>query len=252
MSMLRELSFFLGLQVKQKPYGILINQSNYIGDLLKRFYLDKSSSAKTPMKLGTLIGANPKGKPVDQKSYRAIIGSLLYLMASRSDIMFATCFFAHFQANPKESHLIAAKRILRYLKGTPNCGLWETGFELVAFLDADHGGFQLERKSTSGHVQFLGDKLGSKKQYRVSTSTAEAEYVVAASCCSQCDSKSAISILCNPVQYTRTNHIDIQYHFIKDHVERDTIELYFVNTKFELVDLGLGSNGAKASSFELP
>ncbi|KAJ9565142.1 hypothetical protein OSB04_001108, partial [Centaurea solstitialis] len=237
MSMLRELSFFLGLQVIQKPDGILINQSKYIGDLLKRFHMATSSVAKTPMASGTLIGADPKGKPVDQKTYRAIIGSLLYLTASRPDIMFATCFCARFQANPKESHMMAVKRILRYLKGTPNRGLWypkESGFELVAFSDADHGGCQLDRKSTSGHVQFLGDKLvswGSKKQHCVSTSTAEAEYVAAASCCSQvlwmrtqlrdygynynhipiyCDSKSAIAITCNPVQHTRTKHIDIR------------------------------------------
>ncbi|KAJ9542161.1 hypothetical protein OSB04_028667 [Centaurea solstitialis] len=264
MSMLRELSFFLGLQVLQKPDGILINLSKYIGDLLKRFHMDTSSVAKTPMASGTLIGADPKGKPVDQKTYRAIIGSLLYLTASKLDIMFATCFCARFQANPKESHMMAVKRILRYLKGTPNRGLWypkESGFELVAFSDADHGGCQLDRKSTSGHVQFLGDKLvswGSKKQHCVSTSTAEAEYVAAASYCSQvlwmrtqlrdygynfnhipiyCDSKSAIAITCNPVQHTRTKHIDIRYHFIKDHVERGTIELYFVNTEYQLADL---------------
>ncbi|KAJ9561453.1 hypothetical protein OSB04_006613 [Centaurea solstitialis] len=264
MSMLWELSFFLGLQVLQKPDGILINQSKYIGDLLKRFHMDTSSVAKTPMASGTLIGADPKRKPVDQKTYRAIIGSLLYLTASRPDIMLATCFCARFQANPKESHMMAVKRILRYLKGTPNRGLWylkESGFELVAFSDAGHGGCQLDRKSTSGHVQFLGDKLvswGSKKQHWVSTSTAEAEYVAAASCCSQvlwmrtqlrdygynfnhipiyCDSKSAIAITCNPVQHTRTKHIDIRYHFIKDHVERGTIELYFVNTEYQLADL---------------
>ncbi|KAJ9545259.1 hypothetical protein OSB04_024966 [Centaurea solstitialis] len=247
MSMLRELSFFLGLQVLQKPDGILINQSKYIGDLLKCFHMDTSSVAKTPMASGTLIGADPKGKPVDQKTYRAIIGSLLYLTASRPDIMFATCFCARFQENPKESHMMAVKRILRYLKGTPTRGLWypkESGFELVAFSDADHGGCQLDRKSTSGHVQFLGDKLvswGSKKQHCVSTSTVEAEYVAAASCCSQvlwmrtqlrdyaynfnhipiyCDSKSAIAITCNP-----------------DHVEKGTIELYFVNTEYQLADL---------------
>ncbi|KAJ9547551.1 hypothetical protein OSB04_020094 [Centaurea solstitialis] len=230
MSMLRELSFFLGLQVLQKPDGILINQSKYIRDLLKRFHMDTSSVAKNPMASGTLIGADPKGKP----------------------------------ANPKESHMMAVKRILRYLKGTPNRGLWypkESGFELVAFSDMDHGGCQLDRKSTSGNLQFLGDKLvrcGSKKQHCVSTSTAEAEYVAPASCCSQvlwmrtqlrdygynfnhipiyCDSKSAIAITCNPVQHTRTKHIDIRYHFIKDHVERGTIELYFVNTGYQLADL---------------
>src|SRR5581483_1945131 len=148
----------------------------------------------------------PKGIPVDQKAYRAIIGSLLYLTASRPDIMFATCFCARFQANPKESHMLAVKRILRYLKGTPNSGLWypkESGFELVAFSDADHGGCQLDQKSTSGHVQFLGDKLvswGSKKQHCVSTSTAEAEYVAAACCCSQ-------------VLWMRTQLRDYDYNF---------------------------------------
>ncbi|KAJ9536476.1 hypothetical protein OSB04_un000313 [Centaurea solstitialis] len=107
MSTLRELSFFLGLQVLQKPDGILINQSNYIRDLLKCFHMNTSSVAKTPMASGTLIGADPKGKLVDHKTYRAIIGSLLYLTASRPDIMFATCFCARFQANPKESHMMA-------------------------------------------------------------------------------------------------------------------------------------------------
>ncbi|KAJ9555500.1 hypothetical protein OSB04_010114 [Centaurea solstitialis] len=235
MSMLRELSFFLGHQVLQKSDGILINQSKYIGDLLKRFHKDTSSVAKTPMASGTLIGADPKGKPVDQKTYRAIIGSLLYMTASRPDIMFATCFCARFQANPKESHMMAVKRILRYLKGTPNRGLCypkESGFELVAFSDADHGGCQLDRKSTSGHVQFLGDKLvswGSKKQHCVSTSTAEAEYVAAASCCSQ-------------VLWMRTQLRDYGYNFNHipiycDHVEKGTIELYFVNTVYQLADL---------------
>ncbi|KAJ9562021.1 hypothetical protein OSB04_007181 [Centaurea solstitialis] len=129
------------------------------------------------------------------------------------------------------------------------------------YTDADHGGCKLDRKSTTGHIQFLGDKLvswASKKQNCVSLSTAEAEYVAAASCCSQiiwmrtqlrdygfkfdkipiyCDSKSAIAISCNPVQHTKTKHIDIRYHFIKDHVEKGTIELYFVNTEFQLADL---------------
>ncbi|KAJ9561989.1 hypothetical protein OSB04_007149 [Centaurea solstitialis] len=129
------------------------------------------------------------------------------------------------------------------------------------YTDADHGGCKLDRKSTTGHIQFLGDKLvswASKKQNCVSLSTAEAEYVAATSCCSQiiwmrtqlpdygfkfdkipiyCDSKSAIAISYNPVQHTKTKHIDIRYHFIKDHVEKGTIELYFVNTEFQLADL---------------
>ena len=145
-----------------------------------------------------------------------------------------------------------------------NLGLWypkETGFKLTAFTDADHAGCRLDRKSTSGAVQFLGDKLvswSSKKQNCVSLSTAEAEYVAAASCVSQvlwmrtqlsdfgfkinktpiyCDSKSAIAISVNPVQHTKAKHIDVKYHFLKDHVEKGTIELYFVPTDNQLADL---------------
>ena len=145
-----------------------------------------------------------------------------------------------------------------------NLGLWYprgTSFDLTAYSDSDHAGCKLDRKSTSGHIQFLGDKLvswSSKKQNCVSTSTAEAEYVAAASCCSQvlwmrtqlsdygfkfhripiyCDSKSAIAISCNPVHHSKTKHIDVRYHFIKDHVEKGDIELYFVKTDFQLADL---------------
>ncbi|KAI3667612.1 hypothetical protein L6452_42678 [Arctium lappa] len=264
MSMMGELNFFLGLQVKQLPEGIFINQAKYIKDILKKFNMSDSSVMKTPMATGTLLDADPSGKPVDQKVYRSMIGSLLYLTASRPNIMFATCFCARYQSNPKESHLTAVKRILKYLKGSPNLGLWypkDSRFELTAFTDADHAGCKLDRKSTSGSCQFIGDKLvswTSKKQNCVSTSTAEAEYVAAASCCSQvlwmttqlrdfgynykrvpiyCDSKSAISITANPVHHSKTKHIDVRYHFIKDHVEKGNIEMHFVQTDFQLADL---------------
>ncbi|KAI3758422.1 hypothetical protein L6452_05983 [Arctium lappa] len=143
------------------------------------------------MATGTLLDEELSGKPADQKVYRSMIGSLLYLTASHPDIMFATCFGARYQANPKELHFNAVKRIFRYLKGTPDLGLWypkDSRFDLTAFTDADHAGCKLDRKSTSGSCQFIEDKLvswTSKKQNCVSTSTAEAEYVVAASCCSQ-------------------------------------------------------------------
>ncbi|KAJ9541902.1 hypothetical protein OSB04_028408 [Centaurea solstitialis] len=204
------------------------------------------------------------GKSVDQKIYRSMIGSLLYLNATRPDIMFVTCFYARFQANPKESHFAAVKRILRYLKGTPELGLWypkDSSFELISFTDSDYGGCKLDRKSTSGSCQFLGDKLvswTSKKQNCVSTSTAEAEYVAAASCCSQllwmktqlldygyklkrvpiyCESENAIAITSNPVQHSKTKHIDIRYHFIKDNVEKSNIEMFFVQTDYQLANL---------------
>ncbi|KAJ9545484.1 hypothetical protein OSB04_025191 [Centaurea solstitialis] len=269
MSMMGELNFFLGIQVKQNPDGIFINQSKYIKDMLKKFSMTDCSPIKTPMPTGNLLGPDLAGKPVDQKIYRSMIGSLLYLTATRPDIMFATCFCARFQATPKESHLAAVKRILRYLKGTPELGLWypkDSSFELISFTDSDYGGCKLDRKSTSGSCQFLGDKLvswTSKKQNCVSTSTAEAEYVAAASCCSQvlwmktqlldygyklkrvpiyCDSESAIAITSNPVQHSKTKHIDIRYHFIKDNVEKDVCLILFVisNPKGEIVGCKIG------------
>ena len=118
-----------------------------------------------------------------------MVGSLLYLTASRPDIMFATCLCARFQADPRESHLVSIKRIFRYLKGTPNLGIWyprESGFDLIGYSDADYVGCKIDRKSTTGTCQFLGNKLVSwfsKKQNSVSTSTAEAEYIAAGSCC---------------------------------------------------------------------
>nr|GEV24873.1 reverse transcriptase domain-containing protein [Tanacetum cinerariifolium] len=166
-----------------------------------------------------------------------MIGSLMYVTSSRPDIMFATCMCTRYQANPNEHHVSAVKRIFRYLKGTINLGLWypkDSGFDLTTYSDADHVGYHLDKKSASCSVQFLGDKLmcwSSKKQNCVSISTAESEYVAVSSCCAQvlwmrtqltdygffydkvpiyCDSKSAIAISCNPVQHTRTKHIDVR------------------------------------------
>ncbi|KAJ9553320.1 hypothetical protein OSB04_017365 [Centaurea solstitialis] len=231
---------------------------------LSKHLLSKGFKKGTPMATGNSIGPDHEGKDVDLRNYCSMVGSLMYLTASRPDIMFATCVSARYQAKPKESHLAAVKRIFRYLKGTPYYGIWYPkglGFELQAYTDADYGGCNMDRKSTSGHLQFLGNKLvswASKKQQCVSTSTAESEYVAAASCCSQvlwmqsqlrdygheykkipiyCDSKSAIAISANPVQHSKTKHIDIRYHFLKDNVEKENIELYFVNTEYQLADL---------------
>ncbi|KAJ9544671.1 hypothetical protein OSB04_024378 [Centaurea solstitialis] len=264
------------IQVKQNPDGIFINQSTYIKDMLKKFNMTDCSPIKTQMPSGNLLGPDLAGKSVAQKIYRSMIGSLLYLTATRPDIMFSTCFCARFQANPKESHLAAVKRILRYLKGTPEMGLWypkDSSFELISFTDSDYGGCKLDRKSTSGSCQFIGDKLvswTSKKQNCVSNSTAEAEYVAAASCCSQvlwmktqlldygyklkrvpiyCDSESAIAIMSNPVQHSKTKHIDIRYHFIKDNVEKGNIEMFFVQTDYQLADLFSKSLDEKRFNF---
>ena len=164
MSMMGELKYFLGLQFKQVKDGIFISRTKYIYDLLKKFDLTDCSSPKTPMTTGTKLEVNTKESMVDISNYRGIVGSLLYLTPSRPDIMFATCLRARFQADPRESHLIAIKQIFRYLKGTPNLGIWfsrEYGFDLIGYSDADYAGCRIDMKSTTGTCQFLGNKLVS-------------------------------------------------------------------------------------------
>ncbi|KAK8697157.1 hypothetical protein V6N13_113309 [Hibiscus sabdariffa] len=189
--MMGELSFFLGLQIKQRKDGIFINQAKYIKEKLKKFGFENVKPQATPMSSSIKLDKDEGGKCVDSKLYRSMIGSLLYLTASRPDIMFSVCLCARFQANPKESHLKAVKRIFRYLQDTPSLGLWyprDSTFVLHAFSDADYGGCKIDRKSTSGTCQFLRNMLiswFSKKQNSVALSTTEAEYISAGSCCAQ-------------------------------------------------------------------
>ncbi|KAK9011528.1 hypothetical protein V6N11_044376 [Hibiscus sabdariffa] len=191
MSMMGELSFFLGLQIKQRKDDIFINQAKYIKEKLKKFGFENVKPQATPMSSSIKLDKDEEGKCVDSKLYRSMIGSLLYLTASRPDIMFSVCLCARFQANPKESHLKVIKRIFRYLQDTPSLGLWyprDSTFDLHAYPDADYGGCKIDRKSTSGTCQFLGNMLiswFSKKQNSVALSTTEAEYISAGSCCAQ-------------------------------------------------------------------
>ncbi|KAK2990925.1 hypothetical protein RJ640_021900 [Escallonia rubra] len=151
MSMMGKLNFFLGLQIKQSKDGIFINQAKYTKELLKRFDMEESNAFDTPMSSSLKLDKDEKGKDVNIKRYRGMIGSLLYLTANRPDIMFSVCLCARFQACPKESHLVAVKRILRYLKGTHDLGLWfpknTSYFDLVVYSDADYAGCKTERKS---------------------------------------------------------------------------------------------------------
>jgi hypothetical protein len=164
MSMMGELKFFLGFQVKQLKKGTFISQTKYTTDILKKYKMDTAKGAKTPMPTNGHLNADEGGKDVDQKVYRSMIGSLLYLCASRPDIMLSVCMCARFQSAPKESHDVAVKRILRYLVHTPNFGLWypkDTTFDLVGYSDSDYAGDKVDRKSTSGTCQFLGRSLVS-------------------------------------------------------------------------------------------
>ncbi|GAU47880.1 hypothetical protein TSUD_404520 [Trifolium subterraneum] len=162
MSMMGELGFFLGLQIKQQEDGTFISQEKYVNDLLKKYKMNEAKIMSTPMHPSTSLDKDEKGKDVSEKEYRGMIGSLLYLTASRPDIVFAVGLCARFQTSPKESHLIAVKRIFRYLVGTPDVGLWYkkgSHFDLQAYCDADYAGDKIERKSTSGACQFLGEAL---------------------------------------------------------------------------------------------
>nr|GEV29339.1 hypothetical protein [Tanacetum cinerariifolium] len=186
-----ELTFFLGLQVKQKQDGIFISQDKFVAEILRKFGLTNGKSASTPIDTEKPLLKDLDGEDVDVHTYRSMIGSLMYLTSSRPDIMFVVCAYAHFQVTPKVLHLHAVKRIFRYLKGKPHLGLWypkDSPFNLVSYSDIDYAGASLDRKSTTGGCQFLRCRLISwqcKKQTVVATSSTEAEYVAAASCCAQ-------------------------------------------------------------------
>ncbi|GJY04682.1 putative ribonuclease H-like domain-containing protein [Tanacetum coccineum] len=188
MSSMGELTFFLGLQVKQQPDRIFISQDKYVANILKKFDFLSTRTATTPIKSNKPLVKDEDGVDVYVHVYRSMIGSLMYLTASRPDIIFAVCACARFQVTPKASHLNAVKRIFRYLKYQPKLGLWylrDSPFELEAYSDSDYEGASLDRKSTTGGCQFLGRRLISwqcKKQIIVANSTIEAEYVATANC----------------------------------------------------------------------
>ncbi|GKD43691.1 putative ribonuclease H-like domain-containing protein [Tanacetum coccineum] len=170
MSSMGELTFFLGLQVTQKNDGIFISQDKYVEEILKKFGFSTVKTASTPMETSKPLLKDAEAEDVDVHLYRSMIGSLMYLTASRPDIMFIVCACARFQVTPKGSHLHAVKRIFRYLKGQPKLGLWypkDSPFDLEAYTDSDYAGASLDRKSTTGGCQFLGSRLISwqcKKQ----------------------------------------------------------------------------------------
>jgi len=153
--------------------------------------MDNFKDASTPITTSCYLDTDEHGTTVDQTKFRGLIGSLLYLTASRPDITFVVCMCARFQANPKESHFNAAKRILKYLKGTTIVGLWylnEATLNLKGYSDSDFAGCKLDRKSTSGTCHLLGASLiswNSNMQAFIALSTAKAEYIAAGSCCAQ-------------------------------------------------------------------
>ncbi|GKC78591.1 retrovirus-related pol polyprotein from transposon TNT 1-94 [Tanacetum coccineum] len=233
----------------------------------------------TPMVEQTKLDEDLSGIPVEKTQYRSMIGSLMYLTASRPDLVSVVCMCARYQSKPTKKHLEIVKRVFRYLQGTINMGLWypkDIAMALTAYADADHAGCQDTRRSTSGSAQFLGDKLvswSSKKQTSTSISSTEAEYIAMSGCCAQilwmrsqlsdygfaynhiplyCDNKSAIALCCNNVQHSRSKHIDIRHHFIREQVEKGVVELYFVRTEYQLADIFTKALPRERFEFILP
>nr|GEZ16026.1 hypothetical protein [Tanacetum cinerariifolium] len=190
MSMMGKISFFLGLQISQSPRGIFINQSKYALESLKKYGFESYDLVDTTMVEKYKLDEDREGKAIDPSHYRGMIGTLLYLTASRPDLQFVICMCARYQARPTEKH--------------------DSSVALTAFADADHAGCQDTRRN----YDLAFNKIPM-----------------------YCDNKSAIVLCCNNVQHSRSKHNDIRYHFIKEQVENGLIELYFVNTEYQLADL---------------
>lgn len=223
------------------------------------------NSVCTPTEMGLKLVKNPEGRKVDSTLYKQIVGSLMYLTTTRPDIMHAVSLISRYMEQPKEMHLLAAKRIFRYLQGTTDFGLfYKKGekSELFGFTDSDYAGDPDDRKSTSGYVFMIGSGAvcwSSKKQPIVTLSTTEAEFVAATTCACQaiwlrkileelhfkqqgpttiyCDSSSAIKLSKNPVLHGRSKHIDVKYHFLRDLTKADTIDLIFCKSENQVADI---------------
>ena len=231
---------------------------------MKKFGLESASSVRTSMSSNVKLTVDLLGKSVDSFLYRSMIGSLLYLTTSRPDISYSVGVCAKYHANPKESYMIALKRIINYVKTTVDFGVWyskDTNIVLVGYSDADWIGNADDRKSTSKGCFYVGNNLVSwmsKKQNSNSLSATEAEYIAAGSCCTQllwmqkllhdygicqehltiyCDNTNAINISKNPLQYSRIKHIEIQHHFIRELAEDGTLTLEFIHTDDQKADL---------------
>ena len=262
--MIGELTHFHGLQIRQQDSGIFLSQSKYAKNLVKKFGLESASSIRTPMDPNVKLTVDLLGKSVDPFLYRSMIGSLLYLTASRPDISYSVGVCVRYQANPKESYMIILKRIIKYVKTIAEFGVWynkDTSDVLAGYSDADQAGNADDRKSTSGGCFYVGNNLVSwmsKKQNSISLSIAEAEYIATGSCCTQllwtqkllhdygicqkhltiyCDNTDAINISKNLVQHSRTKHIEIRHHFIREIVEDGTLTLEFIHTDDQKADL---------------
>eukprot|EP00253_Pinus_taeda_P036237 PITA_36237 len=243
MSMIGELSYFLGLQVSQTRAGLCISQTKYLKDMLKRYGMEDYTPMSTPMTTNCKLSKDDDPPLVDATHYRSIIGALLYLTTTRQEIMQLIGMVGRFQSPPKQYHLLVVKRILKYLKGTPDFSLWypkSSTLTVTTYTDDDWAGSIDDQKSTSGNVFFLGDYLVSwlSKKTIIHIIIHSRSRVAIADYCTQilwmkealkdvdvcidqpitvyCDNTSAISLSKNIVMHSRTKHIPIKYHFLCD------------------------------------
>ena len=265
MTDLGRMKYFLGVEIHQTEAGIFLCQGKYASEILARFGMGSCNAVNNPMVPGTKLSSQEKGEEIDRTEYKQLIGSLIYITTTRPDIMYAVSFLSRFMATPKEGHLLAAKRILRYLKGTMNFGIFykrSSDNTLKGYTDSDFAGDLDGGKSTSGYVFMMGDGAvawSSKKQPIVTLSTTEAEYVAATACACQsiwmrevlnsieedlckcvtvfCDNSSSIKLSKNPVFHRRTKHINVKFHFIRDLIKKGDVELMYCGTKEQLADI---------------
>jgi hypothetical protein len=193
MTDLGKMKYFLGVEVTQYELGILIQQCKYAEEILKRFGTENCNTVKSPIVTGCKLVRDEGGKPVYAREFKQIVGCLMYLLATRPDLAYSVCLVARFMDRPTEMHMMAIKRILRYLKGTLTHGVMykhktDGRFELVGWSDSDYAGDLNDRKSTSRYVLMMGTSVvswSSKKQPIVTLSTTEAEFVAVAACACQ-------------------------------------------------------------------
>ncbi|CAN6720242.1 unnamed protein product [Malus baccata var. baccata] len=265
MSDLGLLHHFLGLGIIQTDNGIFIHQKKYAKSLLEKFGLKDCKAVKTPLAITDRLSKIDGSEEADEGLYRKMVGSLLYLTATRPDLMYASCLLARFMHKPTMKHMGTAKRVLRYVQGTLDFGIEYVKGKaavLIGYCDSDWAGSLDDMKSTSGYAFSFGSGVfswASVKQCSVALSTAEAEYVSAAVATTQamwlrfmltdfgeeqveatpllCDNTYAIAMSKNPVFHQKTRHINRKYHFIRDAIQDGTIELHYCRTEEQLADM---------------
>ena len=258
------LSYFLGVEATFTSSGLFLSQRKYIQDLLSKANMQDAKEVTTPLSTSESLKLCDGSPATDSTQYRQVLGSLQYLALTRPDISFAVNKLSQFMHRPSTTHWSAVKRILRYLKGTLNHGIFlrkNTSLHLHAFADADWAGNFDDRTSTSGYIVFLGAtpiSWSSKKQKTVARSTTEAEYRAVATAAAElnwvtnllkelnvnstviptiyCDNIGATYLCANPVFHSRMKHIAIDFHFVRDQVARHQLRVSHVHTADQLAD----------------